>query len=164
MLISAFNIYIDKSCFVNGRECTAQKMNFPFKNFFSKFEQICKKLRILSYFLKKSLMENFIFCVVVAGMTYKSGSTIKSWKKWYSVKRIRIWSYSGPHFPAFGLNTERYSVCESLHHEIEYRKIRTRNNFVFGHFSRSAGITINAKISFDTHLSNPWKSKQNEQV
>ena len=26
------------------------------------------------------------------------------------VKSVRIGSYSGPHFPAFGLNTERYSV------------------------------------------------------
>ena len=25
-------------------------------------------------------------------------------------KTVRIWSYSGPYFPAFGLNTERYSV------------------------------------------------------
>ena len=23
---------------------------------------------------------------------------------------VRIWNYSGPHFPAFGLKTERYSV------------------------------------------------------
>ena len=28
----------------------------------------------------------------------------------HSVKSVRIWSYSGPHFSAFGLNTERYSV------------------------------------------------------
>ena len=26
----------------------------------------------------------------------------------HCVKSVRIWSYSGPHFPAFGLNTERY--------------------------------------------------------
>ena len=26
------------------------------------------------------------------------------------MKSLRIWSYSGPHFPAFELNTERYSV------------------------------------------------------
>ena len=31
----------------------------------------------------------------------------------YCVKSVRICSYSGPHFPAFGLNTERYKV--SLH-------------------------------------------------
>ena len=39
-------------------------------------------------------------------------------------KSVRIRSYSGPHFPAFGLNTERYSV--SLHIQPEYRKMRTR--------------------------------------
>ena len=45
---------------------------------------------------------------------------------------------SGPYFFVFGLNTERYSV--SLRIQTEYRKIRTRNNFVFGHFSRSVWI------------------------
>ena len=40
------------------------------------------------------------------------------------VKIVRIWSYSGPHFPAFGLNTKRYSV--SLRIQSECRKIRTR--------------------------------------
>ena len=40
---------------------TAQKMMFPIEDFFSKCDQICKKLRIWSHLLKKSLMENFIF-------------------------------------------------------------------------------------------------------
>ena len=31
-------------------------------NFFSKCDQIRRKLRIWSHLLKKSLMENFIFC------------------------------------------------------------------------------------------------------
>ena len=26
----------------------------------------------------------------------------------HSLKSSRIWSYSGPHFPVFGLNTERF--------------------------------------------------------
>ena len=42
---------------------------------------------------------------------------------------------SGPYFPAFGLNTEGYFV--SLHIQSKCGKIRTRNNSVFGHFSRS---------------------------
>ena len=37
---------------------------------------------------------------------------------------VRIWSYSGPHFPAFGLHTKKYSV--SLRIQSEYRKKRTR--------------------------------------
>ena len=44
----------------------------------------------------------------------------------YCVKSERILSYSGPHFPAFGLNTERYGV--SLHIQSECRKMRTRVN------------------------------------
>ena len=28
----------------------------------------------------------------------------------HSEKNVRIWSFSGPYFPAFRLNTERYSV------------------------------------------------------
>ena len=42
---------------------------------------------------------------------------------------------SGLYFPVFGLNTEIYLV--NLRIQSEYRKIRTRNNSVFGHFSRS---------------------------
>ena len=42
----------------------------------------------------------------------------------HCVKSVRIWSYSGPHFPAFGLNTERYG--ESLRIQSECGKIRTR--------------------------------------
>ena len=41
----------------------------------------------------KDLTENFTFCTVI-----------------HCVKSVRIRSYSGPHFPAFGMNTESYSV------------------------------------------------------
>ena len=40
-------------------------MKFSIKNFFSKCDQICGNLRIWLHFLKKSLMENFIFCSVI---------------------------------------------------------------------------------------------------
>ena len=43
---------------------TAQKMKFTIKDFFSKCDQIRRKLRIWSHLLKKSLKENFIFCTV----------------------------------------------------------------------------------------------------
>ena len=41
----------------------------------------------------------------------------------HCVKSVRIWSYSGPYFPAFGLNTERCSV--SLRIQSECGKMRT---------------------------------------
>ena len=43
---------------------TAQNMKFPIKYLFSKFDQIRSFLRIWSHLLKKSLMENLIFCAV----------------------------------------------------------------------------------------------------
>ena len=43
---------------------TAQKMKFPIKDFFSKCDQIRRKLRIWSHLLNKSLMIIFIFCAV----------------------------------------------------------------------------------------------------
>ena len=39
-------------------------MKFPMKDFFSKYDQIRRKLRISLHLLKKSLMENFIICAV----------------------------------------------------------------------------------------------------
>ena len=42
----------------------------------------------------------------------------------HCVKSVRIRNYSGPHFPAFGLNTERYGV--SLRIQSECGKMRTR--------------------------------------
>ena len=44
----------------------------------------------------------------------------------HSIKNVRIWSYSGTHFPAFGLDTERYSV--SLRIQSECGKMWTRIN------------------------------------
>ena len=40
------------------------------------------------------------------------------------MKIVRIWNYSGPHFPAFGLNTERCGVY--LRIQFANGKIQTR--------------------------------------
>ena len=42
---------------------------FSIKDFFSKCDQIRRKLPIWSHLLKKSLMENFIFCTVIQTIT-----------------------------------------------------------------------------------------------
>ena len=44
---------------------TAQKMKFSINDFFGKCDQIRSFRRIWSHLLKKSLMENFIFCAVL---------------------------------------------------------------------------------------------------
>ena len=67
------------------------------------------------------------------------GSCQISMKKTTASKMSKYGVISGRYFPAFGLNTERYFV--SLRIESKCWKIRTRNNSVFGHFSRvSLGI------------------------
>ena len=55
---------------------------------------------------------------------------------------------SGLYFPVFRLNMEIYSV--NLRIQSEYRKIRTRNNSVFGHFSMQCMYVIKIIIS-DKH-------------
>ena len=45
----------------NYASYTAQKLRFSIKDFFSKCDQIHRKLRIWSHLLKKPLMENFNF-------------------------------------------------------------------------------------------------------
>ena len=49
----------------------AQRMKFSIKNFFSKCDQIRRKLRIWSHLLKKFLMENLSFCAVAVQDTFK---------------------------------------------------------------------------------------------
>ena len=44
--------------------------------------------------------------------------------------------FSGPYIPVFGVNTKIYSVYFRI--RSKYRKIGTRENSIFGHFSRSA--------------------------
>ena len=51
----------------------------------------------------------------------------------WKVSEFRV--ISGQCFPVFWLNMDIY--CVNLGIQSEYRKKRARNNFVFGHFSRS---------------------------
>ena len=49
-------------------------MKFSIKDFFSKCDQIRRKLRVWSHLLEESLMENFIFCAVLAGIIFLTES------------------------------------------------------------------------------------------
>ena len=69
--------------------------------------------------------------------------TKRSFSNIQCVKIVHMRSFFGSHFPVFGLNTEIYSV--NLLIQSEYRKIRTRKYFEFGHFSRS-GLSNEQKL------------------
>ena len=53
-------------------------------------------------------------------------------RRYDCVKSVRIRSYSGLHFPAFGLNTERCGVSS-----VQMRENADQNNSDYGHFLRS---------------------------
>ena len=66
------NIPIFKKIFGQSttlESCTAQKMKFSTKDFFSKCGQKKSFLRIWSHLLKKSLMGNFIFCTALPNIS-----------------------------------------------------------------------------------------------
>ena len=63
----------------------------------------------------------------------------------HCTKKSKYGVISGPYFPVFGLNTEIHGV--NLRIQSECRKIRTKNNSVFGQFSRSAEIMLTAVAS-----------------
>ena len=116
---------------------TAQKKKFSIKN------------RIWSHLLKKSLMENFIFCAVSnVGTVIEVGNT----SHW--VKSVRIRSFSGPYFLAFRLNTETYGL--SFRIQSKWGKIRTRkspNTDTFQAVSNSKNTSAKGNINYKRNTS-----------
>ena len=80
---------------------TAQKMRFSIKDFFSKCEEIRRKLRIWSHLLKKSLIENLIFCAVSCSRLANNENSMN--------QRI-IWTRKGLPYSPFSYLT--YSATE----------------------------------------------------
>ena len=99
---------------------TAQKMKFPIKDFLGKCDQIRRFLRIWSHLLKKSLIENFIFCAVydIAVCGWNS-VRLKSVK--YFCKKLRIFR---------DWNNNRWSVTAWDYWKNPVRKILTIENFL----------------------------------
>ena len=79
---------------------------------------------------EKQIFKSFSYAKFLSDSkrTKRSRNEVMSTHTVWKVSKYRV--ISGPYFPVFGLNTERYSVF--LHIQSECRKIRTRNNSVFG--------------------------------
>ena len=75
-------------------------------------------------------------------------------KLYYCVKSVRIRSFSGPYFLAFGLNTERYWV--SLRILSECGKIRARKTTNTGTFHAVYVIEVNSQRCYTLHLTRLW--------
>ena len=65
----------------------------------------------------------------------------------YCVKSVRIRSYSGANFPAFGVNMERYWICLSPY-SVRMWENADQNNFEYGHFLRSLSLSKFSIITF----------------
>ena len=70
------------------KKYTVQIMKFSIKDFFSKCNQIRSFLRIWSHLLKRSLIENSIFCAVIVPLANK----LKYFKTWESSFQTRVGS------------------------------------------------------------------------
>ena len=57
----------------------------------------------------------------------------------HCVESVCIRSYSSPHFPALGLNTERYGVSP---YSVRRRENADQNNSEYGHFSCSVRVSV----------------------
>ena len=71
---------------------TARKMKFSIKDFFSKCDQIRSFLRIWSYLLKKSMMENFIFCAVLEMKLKKTAKVVSVDPRSRNIKKNKNFS------------------------------------------------------------------------
>ena len=80
-----------------------------------------------TYFTAPKIFHQFFLWI------YLELAFCKYWTTAWKVSKYGV--CCGPHFPVFELNTEIYGV--NIHIQSKYRKIRTRNNSIFGHFSSS---------------------------
>ena len=71
----------------------------------------------------------------------------------HCVKNVHSWSYSDPHFPAFGLNTERY-VFEVILVRIGKKRTRTTPHTIPFHAVNSDSNAI-ANVNADAHVPIP---------
>ena len=145
LVISSFKFSIFKARFLFV--ITAFRLNPTFKN---SSLVIQLKLLILRFSTEVMLSNKwcamlFIVILLSDAILFRSLGLICSSVKHLSDKITarKVSKYgviSGLYFPVFGLNTESYDV--NLRIQSEYREIRTRNNSIFGHFSRSVIAVI----------------------
>ena len=136
LLLKTVNFFL--SCFFFHRH-----WRFTFTGQYGKgknnqFTAISTRSRALKYLFA---VLHLIYLPCISNCSACNYQIITAWK----VSKYGV--ISGPYFPAFGLNTERYL---SLRIQSECGKIRTTNNSVFGQFSRSVYLpdyyTIRLKL------------------
>ena len=78
--------------------------------------------------------------VYVKGVYASIESRTELWICFHCVKSVLIRSFSGPYFPTFRLNTERYRVTHRI--QFEYVEIWTISWQIFGHWKSCCNKSI----------------------
>ena len=97
------------------------------------FSKVFLARNIFALFFTQLFFSYLSFVLLVLIKHLNKSELIKYQNTAWKVSKYGV--FSGLYFPVFRLNTGIYSV--NLRIQAEYRKIRTRKNSVFGHFSRS---------------------------
>ena len=120
------------SWFENLSQTLHTKMKFPFKDFssYSSF------LRICSHLLKKSLMENAIFCAMVENTCNFVIIIVNTAQKVsvFEVVLFCIFPYSDWIWSAFS----QFELNSNWPYSVRMRENADHNNSEYGHFSHSA--------------------------
>ena len=109
--------------------------NFP-SLFKMKLKRKSSRVKISSYFWWSFNPQSWIANGLSGWSIFPSYMSTALCQKSFPMWKVSKYGViSIPYIPVLGLNTEIYSI--NLCIQSEYRKIRTRNNSVFGHFSSS---------------------------
>ena len=113
----------------------------------------------MSYLLNQSIHHSIINIDIKGNHNLCSNLKILNTRKSTShcVKNVRIRSYSGPYFPAFGMNTERYCISpysvrmreNTGQNNSEYRHILLNESHSFSYYEYSA---VDLQSRFCNHL------------
>ena len=123
-------------------------MKFPIKDFFSKCDQISRKLWILSHLLKRFLMENFIFSAVQQRFCSLSEQSLRV-KSHYPMPRSFIYKT---------LSVIWYHLCnfkksKSTHWGVLLvAKLQAEVKLLHGCFSRFSNCTNSTKLGKPCHI------------
>ena len=109
-------------------------MAFSIKDFFSKCDHIRRKLQIWSHLLKKSLMENFIFCAAWLSFKHQNIVATSNQRKAHNIEISLILSFKALHWK---MTKRTFKILRSSHRKIFNLAVRTSQDFkiMFGHFS-----------------------------
>ena len=118
----------------------------------AKLKKICIFYKIINY--TKTFKLNFLFLTKIFTVNFclaqVSEWSLRLHSKWYSICFAAFFSQYFSFYTACKVSNMEYFLVRIFLYSVRNRKIRTRKNSVFGHFSRS--VRIAWILSFPRYL------------